>query len=90
MATGRVGFGTVLGTWLAALAALVLLVLAPVASAQPGSLNGACCLTSPNGGVFCVIRTEAQCAEQGGQWRGVGTTCDPNPCNSTPPPTVYP
>ncbi len=42
--------------------------------------NGACCL--PNGS--CVILDEADCLTAGGEFAGIGTTCDPNPCGNQP------
>ncbi len=42
--------------------------------------EGACCL--PDG--LCEIVFESECVTQGGQFLGVGTTCDPNPCSVVP------
>jgi subtilisin-like proprotein convertase family protein len=42
----------------------------------PGPLFGACCFASGD----CQMLEEADCHAQSGYWRGVGTTCDPNPC----------
>jgi len=36
---------------------------------------GACCLHR-NGEVICRMMSEAVCEAQGGEWNGVGTTCD--------------
>jgi hypothetical protein len=38
--------------------------------------TGACCLP----GQDCQIKTQAECAAAGGEYRGEGTTCSPNPC----------
>jgi predicted extracellular nuclease len=42
----------------------------------PGAVTGACCVdtTCYNG------RTQAQCSQLGGVWKGAGTTCTPDPC----------
>ncbi len=41
---------------------------------------GACCL--PDG--TCLYIEEIACAEQGGEWLGPESVCDPNPCEGTP------
>jgi hypothetical protein len=38
--------------------------------------TGACCLP----GSICQLVTVEQCQAEGGTFKGVGTTCDPNPC----------
>ncbi|MCK4412192.1 MAG: hypothetical protein KAY32_01475 [Candidatus Eisenbacteria sp.] len=43
----------------------------------PVSDTGACCAF---GGV-CTVATEAECTTSGGTFEGVGTVCDPNPCD---------
>lgn len=40
----------------------------------PGTDTGACCLF----GGECIVTTEIECT---GDFQGVGTTCDPNPCD---------
>ena len=46
----------------------------------PPAGSGACC----TGGGVCELLTEAQCSTAGGIWRGLGTSCDPNPCAQPP------
>ncbi len=55
------------------LAGIVVLLLAPQASAQS---HGACCI-APSW--QCFVLTQSECAQNGGTWFGAGTTCDPNP-----------
>jgi hypothetical protein len=38
--------------------------------------TGACCFA----GSLCAVMTQQGCAAQLGTFKGVGTTCDPNPC----------
>jgi hypothetical protein len=45
-----------------------------------GPPTGACCF--PSG--VCLLGSEADCVTAGGAYTGDGTSCDPNPCESTP------
>ncbi len=42
------------------------------------TIPGACC-----SGFVCDVTTRAACEASGGEFRGPGTDCDPNPCNCT-------
>ncbi|MBN2562665.1 MAG: cytochrome c [Phycisphaerae bacterium] len=41
--------------------------------------TGACCTNGT-----CTIATEADCTAGGGTYQGDNTTCDPDPCTTTP------
>ena len=41
--------------------------------------EGACC-----DGTTCTIKPQCQCHGAGKTFKGVGTTCEPNPCNPLP------
>jgi len=41
--------------------------------------DGACCE-----GTTCSVKAQCQCQGSGQTFQGVGTTCDPNPCNPLP------
>jgi hypothetical protein len=41
---------------------------------------GACCKNNQ-----CSQKTIAQCASEAGQHKGIGVSCSPDPCNTTPP-----
>ena len=45
-----------------------------------GPPTGACCL-----GETCAVLTQGQCQTQGGDFRGEGTPCTPNPCATYQP-----
>jgi len=47
--------------------------------------EGACCLES---GECLVTMNSDACTEQGGEWQGSGTSCDPNPCEMVPTETT--
>lgn len=42
---------------------------------------GACCALSPFG-MSCIVASEESCLDSGGEFQGVGTTCDPSPCDA--------
>jgi hypothetical protein len=42
--------------------------------------TGACCFADGS----CLVLGESTCGEQGGNYMGNGTTCDPNPCEPVP------
>lgn len=44
-------------------------------------VQGACCIGTP---VECFVTYQAFCLQDGGTWKGNGTTCDPNPCAAPP------
>jgi hypothetical protein len=46
----------------------------------PTIVPGACCF---DGGNACLILSQAECASQGGTFKGEATVCDPNPCPTT-------
>jgi hypothetical protein len=41
--------------------------------------EGACCE-----GTTCTVKPQCQCQGTGKTFKGVGTTCSPNPCNPLP------
>lgn len=56
----------------------------PCSAANCPQPSGACCIPNPaTGGFTCEVLTVAECAAQGGRYRGHGTDCVKNPC---PPP----
>lgn len=57
-----------------------LLGLAGAASAQ----EGACCFSTPTGGVACSVTTADRCAQFGGTYAGDGTVCDDTTCAPAP------
>lgn len=52
----------------------------PTSGGGGGAATGACCA-----GTDCSIQTESDCIGMGGTYQGDDTTCDPNPCLTTPP-----
>lgn len=53
----------------------------PPPTPVPPPVTGACCLDWP----ACVINTEAECTELGGNWLGPDTSCDDCPPPPAPP-----
>ncbi len=52
------------------------IINSPDQRTTPAGESGACCFEAG-----CTIKTEAECTEGGGVFFGVGTECDPNPCD---------
>jgi len=49
------------------------------ASCLEACKEGACCETA-NGTTTCSVKPQCQCQGEGKTFKGVGTTCSPNPC----------
>ena len=49
-----------------------------------GPQLGACCYVDPQGIPTCAIISAAECAALGGNFLGVNTSCNPNPCVPEP------
>jgi len=60
----------------------VLGAYSPAVSTDYWGPEGACCFADG----ACIVLTEAGCMQSAGDWLGIDTVCDPNPCPQPPDP----